>query len=523
MKDARRWRVGLMAVVFFSVFSTEAFAALSANLVDQLLASDGSSVEEDQFGFSVDVDGDRAVIGARQDDIYKGSAYVFYNNPIDNPDLGWVEEQKLLMPGGVTQDWFGHSVGIEGDVIVVGAPFRLGLEDSGTAWVFTRDSGTGDWASGVQLDPETTYDDFGWSVAIDNGTIVIGELLDRTQGSRAGSVHIFELLLGDWTRVAKLLPPFGIVNQNFGFSVAIDVDTIVVGAPHWTTGSAIGMGAAYAFNRGSGWVDAIAGANEELPATDNSTGDFYGASVGISGDLAVVGASFDDDPIKGDGSGSITILDRSGGSWAVDEKLTASDGGLNDAFGYTVAVSGLTVGAGAAKQNMGSFYLFAPTDTGWSEDVNMMASSTDRLGSSIALDGSTLLVGANHLGETGEGLVFDVTGIVVPLPLDLDIKSFTASPKGVRLSRPKEVVLTLKIKNNSQSTGSVVATVTGFGAGVVFSDTFPISDPPGGSATSFIIPTGISPPTDPGIIIWDVTFEDDDADVDMGTAQTKVK
>ncbi len=521
MKDARRWRVGLMVVVFFSVFSTEAFAALSANLVNQLLASDGTSIE-DQFGFSVDVDGDRAVIGARQDDNFKGSAYVFYNDPVDSPDLGWVEEQKLLMPGGVTQDWFGHSVGIEGDVIVVGAPFRLGLEDSGTAWVFTRDPGTGVWASGVQLNPETTYDDFGWSVAIDNGTIVIGELLDRTQGYRAGAVHIFELSSGDWTRVAKLLPPFGIEDQNFGFSVAIDVDTIVVGAPHWTS---IGIGAAYAFNQGSGWVNATAGASEELPATDVSAGDLYGASVGISGDLAVVGASFDNDAIKGDGSGSITILDRSGGSWVVDEKLTASDGDLNDGFGVTVAVSGSTVGAGAPNNggNFGSFYLFAPTDTGWSEDVNMMASSTDRLGSSIALDGSTLLVGANHLGETGEGLMFDVTGIVVPLPLDLDIKSFTASPKGVRLSRPKEVVLTLKIKNNSQSTGSVVATVTGFGAGVVFSDTFPISDPPGGSATSFIIPTRTSPPTEPGIIIWDVTFEDDDADVDMGTTQTKVK
>lgn len=415
MKDAGRWRIGLMVVVFFSVFSTEAFAALSVNLVDQLLASDGSSIEEDQFGFSVDVDGDRAVIGARQDANYKGSAYVFYNDP----GLGWVEEHKLLMPGGVAQDWFGHSVGIEGDVIVVGAPSRLGLEDSGTAWVFTRDSGTGVWDSGVQLDPETTYDDFGWSVAIDNSTIVVGELLDRTQGYRAGAVHIFELSSGDWTRVAKLLPPFGIENQNFGFSVAIDVDTIVVGAPHWTGG--IGIGAAYAFNRGSGWVDAIAGASEELPATDNSTGDFYGASVGISGDLAVVGASFDDDAIKGDGSGSITILDRSGGSWAVDEKLTASDGGINNGFGVTVAISGPTVGAGASNKggNVGSFYLFAPTDTGWSEDVNMMASTTDRLGSSIALDGSTLLVGANHLGETGEGLIFDVTGIVLPTTEEL--------------------------------------------------------------------------------------------------------
>lgn len=522
MKDARRWRIGLMVVVFFSFFSTEVFAALSANLVDQLLASDGSSIEEDQFGFSVDVDGDRAVIGARFDDNAKGSAYVFYNDPVDSPDLGWIEEQKLLMPGGVAWDWFGHSVGIEGDVAVVGAPFGAAHEDTGTAWVFTRDSRTGVWDSGVLLDPEITYDDFGWSVAIDNGTIVIGELLDRTQGYRAGAVHVFELLSAGWTRVAKLLPPFGIIHQNFGLSVAIDVDTIVVGAPHWTDS---GTGTAFAFNRGSGWVNTTAGASEELPATDVSAGDQYGASVGVSGDLAVVGASFDVDIINGDRSGSITIIDRSGGTWVVDEKLTASDGGMFDGFGVTVAISGLTVGVGARNTggNMGSFYLFAPTDTGWSEDVNMMASSTDRLGSSIALDGSTLLVGAGHLGKTGEGLMFDVTGIVVPAPLDLDIKSFTSSPKGVRLSRPKEVVLTLKIKNNSESTGSTLATVTGYGAGVIFSDTFSISDPPGGSVTSFIILTGISRPTEPGIISWDVTFEDDDDDVDMGTIQTKVK
>jgi len=523
MRDAKRWRIELMVAVFFSFFSTGVLAALSVSLVDQLLASDGGAFEEDQFGFSVDVDGDRAVIGARFDNSANGSAYVYYNDP----GLGWVEEQKLVMPGSTTENWFGHTVAIEGDVIVIGAPHYRSLE-TGFALVFTRDSVTGIWDSGVQLIPGTeSTEKYGWSVAIDNSTVVVGEFLDPSQGIRTGAAHIFEFdaLNTSWDRVAKLLPPVGVDHLNFGFSVAIDADTIVVGAPHATSG---GIGTAYVFNRGGGWVNTTAGASEELPSDTTdivAIDDYYGGAVAISGDLVVVGASFDDDAINGNRSGSITIIERSGGSWVVDEKLTASDGGEFDGFGSTVAVSGLIVGVGASNNggNMGSFYLFAPTDTGWSEDVNKMATNTDRLGSSIALDASTLLVGATHLGKTGEGLVYDVAGSVVPPPLDLDIKSFTTSPKGVRLARPKEVVLTLKIKNNSQSTGSAIAMVTGIGAGVSFADSFEISDTPGGSVTSYIIPTGISPPTEPGIIIWDVTFEDEDADIDMATVETKVK
>jgi hypothetical protein len=126
-------------------------APINVDNFQELIASDGAL--SDQFGISVDVDGDRAVIGARFEDnggfSNNGAAYVFYNDPADNPDMGWVEEKRLDIPGGGSNQWFGHTVGIEGNVVVVGAPFIGGM----TAWVFTRDPGTGLWDTGFELDP----------------------------------------------------------------------------------------------------------------------------------------------------------------------------------------------------------------------------------------------------------------------------------------------------------------------------------------------------------------------------------
>ena len=311
--------------MFLFLCVSNASAQLEATEIDRLFASDAAT--SDGFGYAVDVDGDRAVIGSRFDDddgSGSGAVYVYLR---DSQTGLWEEEAKLVMASAAAGDNFGSSVAIDGDVIVVGAPqddINVGSNLHGSAHVFTR--GPDEWNDGVELlplDTDTAYQNYGISVDIDNTTIVVGVAYDNDKGVASGSAYVFELISDVWRKDGKLLPPVTAANQNFGWSVAIDKDTIVVGAPHWT---ASGEGSAYVFSRDNLWTDPPI----TLPATDYVATDQFGWSVAISGDIAVVGARMDDD--SGPDSGSISIFDRSSGSWSNKGRFLASNGAEDDFF-----------------------------------------------------------------------------------------------------------------------------------------------------------------------------------------------
>lgn len=401
--------------ICFLLYASSVFAQLSATEIDRIFASDAA--QGDSYGYAVDVDGDRAVIGARFDDDAgngSGAAYVYLR---DTQTGLWEEEHKLVMTGADASDNFGSSVAIDGDVIVVGAPnddINEGSNFHGSAHVFKR--GPGGWDAGVELlplDSDTFYQNYGISVDIDNGTIVVGVAYDNDKGTASGSAYVYEFLTGIWQRTGKLLPPTTESNQNFGWSVAIDTDTIVIGAPHWTVS---GVGSAYVFTRADGWADS----SSSLPATDNLTGDQFGRSVAISGDIAVVGAPFDDDPVNGTDLGSIMIFDHSSGDWISQGKFLASNGEQNDRFGSDVATNGTAVIAGAfqnGQYNRGSIYAFSNPGSGWAEDDVIWPASSpqnvsnvQQFGASLALGGENLIVGA-PTSDIYNGLIFvHVTG-----------------------------------------------------------------------------------------------------------------
>jgi len=152
--------------------------------IQKLLASDGAEFEN--FGFSVSVDGDTAVIGARYDDISRGSAYVFTRS-----GTTWTQQAKLLASDGAAYDHFGCSVSVDGDTALVGAYGGDQGNDSGSAYVFTRSGTT--WTQQAKLlaaDGEE-YDFFGYSVALDGDTAVIGAPADDDMGWDSGSAYIF--------------------------------------------------------------------------------------------------------------------------------------------------------------------------------------------------------------------------------------------------------------------------------------------------------------------------------------------
>ncbi len=289
----------LCTVVLFSVLCL-GIGASFAQPPDEfkILASDGAA--GDLFGESVSISGDVAIVGARLDDdngVNSGSAYVFRL-----VGGSWIEEAKLTASDGAASDLFGFSVSISGDVAIVGAFFDDDNgTDSGSAYVF-RHSGEGVWTQEAKLTASdgAAADRFGISVSISGDVAIVGARLDDDNGSSSGSAYVFRLVGGSWIEEAKLTASDGAAFDRFGISVSISGDVAIVGA-RLDDDNGSSSGSAYVFRLvGGSWIE-----EAKLTASDGAAFDRFGISVSISGDVAIVGAFFDDD--NGSSSGSAYI------------------------------------------------------------------------------------------------------------------------------------------------------------------------------------------------------------------------
>jgi len=323
----------------------------------------------------------------------------------------------------VTLSWndnFGVSVAVDGDTVVVGAggvggAVVVGAGGAGVVYVFRTTDGGATYAKVAELkapDEElcgaTSYDDachlnFGYHVAIQGGTVVVGT--DQQQYGESGSVYIYRTSDGGDTYVfvqkLQASDPTHSDGGNFGSSVAIDGGTVVVGRASFG-------GAVYVFNTtdGGATYDEVA----KLTPVDGSSGDGFGGSVAIDGDIIVAGAWGDDD--GGDRSGSAYVLRTTDGGATYPQvaKLTASDAADGDTFGSTVAIEGNTVVLGAATKNQytGAAYVYRSTDGGATYvEVAILTAADgvagDLFGASVAIKGDTIAIGATqNAHDTGE-------------------------------------------------------------------------------------------------------------------------
>jgi hypothetical protein len=334
----------------------------------KLTASDGA--EDDFFGFSVAVSGNTVVVGAPFADIGantdQGAAYVFVK-----PSGGWTTTStftaKLTASDGATFDLFGWSVAISGDTVVVGAPLaEIGANtNQGAAYVFVKPSG--DWSGTLNQTAKLTAsdgapdDEFGWSVAVSGDTVVVGApFADIGSNFGQGAAYVFVKPSGGWTTTstftAKLTASDGAPDDEFGLSVAVSGDTVVVGAPFADIGANTDQGAAYVFVKPSGGWTTTSTFTAKLTASDGATFDLFGLSVAVSGDTVVVGAPFADIGAPADNQGAAYVFVKPSGGWSnmtETAKLTASDGLAFDVFGVSVAVSGDTVVVGAPFDDIG--------------------------------------------------------------------------------------------------------------------------------------------------------------------------
>ena len=304
-------------------------------------------------------------------------------------------ENKILASDGAANDQFGNSVAIGNGRIVVGANGDNSVQ--GSAYIYDLD---GTELAKITASDGAADDRFGGSVAVGNGRIVVGAEFDDDNGSNSGSAYIFDL---DGTELAKIDASDGDSGDRFGYSVAIGNGRIVVGAE----GDNLNKGSAYIFD-----LDGTQLA--KITASDGAANDLFGASVAVGNGRIVVGADGDDD--NGSSSGSAYIFDLDGTQLA---KITASDGAADDNFGASVAVGSgrIVVGAYLDDDNdfdSGSAYIFDLDGTQLAKITASDGAIFDQFGTSVAVGNGRIVVGAEFDDDngfnSGSAYIFDLDG-----------------------------------------------------------------------------------------------------------------
>lgn len=402
---------------------TLAWAVISTPAADwqelaKLTASDGAT--DDTFGHHVAIWGDTAVIGACEDNDNgsdPGSAYVF-----KDVAGAWTEMAKLTASDGASGDLFGWSVGVSDDAVIVAARDDDDCGGgSGSAYVFEIVGGVWTEVAKLTASDGSANDHFAWSVAISgDGAVVGANQDDNANGTDAGAAYIFEKIGGVWCEVAKLTASDGEPYARLGGWVAISGDTALVGSPRHDGPAGENYGSAYIFEKvGRVWTQVA-----KLTASDGADDDWFGTSVAICDDIAAIGAYHDDD--DGYHSGSAYVFEKVGSVWTEVAKLTASDGGAYDLFGFCVSVSGDTAVIGSMwdddnGSNSGSAYVFQRVGGIWTEVAKLTASdgaAGDWFGSGVAVWADTALIGVRYDddngSDSGSAYVFEPVGPECP-------------------------------------------------------------------------------------------------------------
>ena len=271
---------------------------------DRVQLNTSAAVLHDNLGESVGIGGDYAVVGVPNDDTDfgrdTGSLQVFLRT-----ETGWVQHQKLFASDAADGDRFGTTLTMSGDYVIVGVPRKDGVgENSGAAYIFRR-QGT-EWVEQAKLlaSDEARGDYFGISVAIDGDTALVGAHRTNEPLADSGAVYVFERTGENWNQTDRLTAPDADSFAYFGFSVGLDADTAIIGAIR-DDEAGNDSGAAYVFVRNQfGWAPQAKLIGNNTEAEDN-----FGYAVDVDGDFAIVSSP------KNRGGGSAYIYKREGIEW----------------------------------------------------------------------------------------------------------------------------------------------------------------------------------------------------------------
>ncbi len=376
----------------------------------KLLPDDGARL--DIFGSAIAIENDIVAVGAPSDNDNgeaSGSAYLM--DAVTGRQIA-----KLLPDDGTEKAYFGSAIAISNDIIAVGAYRSYNVRyNYGAVYLF--DAPTGIQTAKLFPQNASTNNDFGQSVAIDNGIVAIGAPNAEVNGNSTGAAYLFDASTGN--QLGKLIPDDGATKDRFGWCIAIDNGIVAVGAK-FSDHNGFNSGAAYLF-------DATTGAQlAKLVPDDNTASDLFGYSIAIHDGIVAVGAIGDDH--GGDFAGSAYLFDASTGQQII--KLRSDKPAKHDFFGESIDIQNGITAVGVIQSSFGSTgpgiaHLFhtstatpiaklRATDGAWG----------DTFGSAISIDNGAVAVGAkfdNDMGNSsGSAYLFDVNSISNCLFLKVD-------------------------------------------------------------------------------------------------------
>jgi hypothetical protein len=432
MKGSKIFSILALVVLFIANTNAQTFSE-----IQKIVPADRNSSRV--FGNSISVSGSYAVVGSGN--LSHNGAYVYE----DDGTGTWTEVQKLIASDAQSSDYFGYSVSVSGNYAIVSAREEdhdaIGnnyLNKAGSAYIFER-NGSGTWieVQKIVASDRATNDQFGWSVAISGNIAIVGaKQEDEDENGNnslfdAGSVYIFERDGGgNWNEVQKIVASDRSNADFFGTSVAIDGNYLTVGASadddDANGGNPINYaGSAYVFEQnGFGIWNEV----QKIDASDRSANSYFGFSVAINGSYLISGAYGESN------NGAAYVYERNGvGVWNEVQKLVASDIQSFDYFGQTVSVSGNHAAIGSPNhvydensQNMitdaGAAYIFERDGAGtWNEFqkiVNSDRANGDKFGGSVSIDQDFILSsaiwedhdenGLNYMSKAGSAYIFKI-------------------------------------------------------------------------------------------------------------------
>jgi len=361
--------------------------------VQKLVAIDRD--EDDQFGSQVAMQGDYAFVATYLEDedesgnnpiLDAGAVYVFRNiNGI------WIHTQKLVAPDRSEEDFFGYSLSVSGDYLVVGA-YREdedanGLNtvfSAGSAYVYKNENGTWNFVQKIVPNDRGIVEQFGFSVSIKDDLIGVGAYQDREDENEqnpmnaSGSVYLFHFNGIQWDQIQKICSPERTPGNNFGYNIQISENELFVGVPREArdlngSNPMLFAGAVYLFEKVAGtWLFA-----QKMIASDRNLLDFFGNNISIDGNNLLVSAYREDEDSTGNNSlpdaGSAYLFVKRNGVWTENQKICSADRQTEDFFSLRLSISGDYAIIGSSlddeddsgsntMQNAGSAYFFRFTN-----------------------------------------------------------------------------------------------------------------------------------------------------------------
>ncbi len=356
-------------------------------------------VADDRVGNAVALDGDLALAGAPGLDVpgepaNRGAVIPFVRDVSGN----WIGG-AAIGPTGLSQDaQFGFTLSLSADTLAVGAPTDAagGTSGRGSATLYPRVGATSFGAPQIVVAPDGVQgDEFGFSLALDGARLLAGA---PDHGNGEGAAYVFTRVVGTWTFDAKVSSPNGPFADVSGFAVAWLNGDALLGAPLVDRPPNRAQGELRRYAQASSWALADA-----FDSGDGAAAELFGFSVAVDRGTVVVGSHRDDTVGGSDDAGSASVFRRGTSGWERVARLVAADGESEDLFGIAVAVHGDVIAVGAYQDivgfqiNQGSVYIFERQQGAWTQTVQLLApdgQGDDFLGFSVAYDGTRLIAGA---------------------------------------------------------------------------------------------------------------------------------